>query len=98
MYIEWAVASHGWISLTCCYILSRLLCGGASSILCVLAAEIARRSYLPTHCAEQNFALGKLLVDAVEVKLGAFCFNNFFPYLPFVILVGCAHAGVLTFY
>ena len=44
MYIEWAVAPRGWISLTCYYILSRLLCGGASSVLCVRAAEIARRS------------------------------------------------------
>ncbi len=60
------------------------------------AAEIARRSW-STHCTEQNFALGKFLIDAVEVRLSAFGFNNFFSHLPFVKLVGYAHTGVFAF-
>jgi len=90
VYVEWAGAPL----LTCWNILHRLL--RQHTARGFLAAEIARRSNLikSAHRAEQNLALGKLLVYAVEIKLVAFRFNNFL--LPFEKLVSCAHTGVFT--
>jgi len=56
----------------------------------VLATDIDSRSnlYLPAHRAEQNLALAKLLVNAVEISLSTASSSEY--WLPISNLEGCA--------